>query len=221
MAFRQVFDIIGPIMIGPSSSHTAGAVRIGRVARQLFGRRPVQATITLYGSFAQTYRGHGTDVALIGGLLDFETFDDRIRNSFDHAKEEGIQFQIIPSISEPSKHPNTAKIQLTDGHKTLEVVGVSIGGGAIEVISIDHFGVSLSASSPTLVILHHDRKGVIANVTAKLAAAGYNIGHMEVSRRSRGADALMIIETDESIHPTTILGLQSLPDIVKVSYVAV
>lgn len=220
MSFRQVFDIIGPIMIGPSSSHTAGAVRIGRAARQLFGRKPQRADITLYGSFAQTYRGHGTDVALIGGLLDFDTFDDRIRNSFKHAADEGLQFQIFPS-TEAAPHPNTARIKLTDDDKTLEMVGISIGGGAIEVVAIDQFRVNMSVPSPTLVILHHDRKGVIAKVTAMLAEEGYNIGYMEVSRKIRGAHALMLIETDDSIHPTTLSNLQTIPDIVRVSYVSV
>ncbi len=113
MKFTSVFDIIGPVMIGPSSSHTAGAARIGRVARDLFGRQPKWAKIYLYGSFAETYRGHGTDVAIIGGLLDFDTFDERIKTSFEHAKEADLEFEFIPETAH-KEHPNTARIVLGD-----------------------------------------------------------------------------------------------------------
>jgi L-serine dehydratase len=220
MAFRQVFDIIGPIMIGPSSSHTAGAARIGRVARQLFGTQPKKAEITLYGSFAQTYRGHGTDIALVGGLLDFDTFDDRMRDSLQIAKTLGIEIRITPS-TDKAPHPNTAKIQLFGDGPSLEIIGISIGGGAIEIVSLNQFRVSMSVPSPTLVVLHQDKKGMIAGVTAKLSQDGYNIGHMEVSRKSKGSQALMVIEVDEPVQAATLERVRAIPEVLDVSYIHV
>lgn len=135
MKYKSVFDIIGPIMVGPSSSHTAGAVRIALYARELFAKRPTAVTITLYGSFAKTYKGHGTDVALVGGLLNFQTDDERIPQALQHAKEQGMKIIFIASNEEPL-HPNTVKLELTDGMETLEVVGVSIGGGKMRIIKV-------------------------------------------------------------------------------------
>ncbi|UOF89210.1 L-serine ammonia-lyase, iron-sulfur-dependent subunit beta [Fodinisporobacter ferrooxydans] len=218
MSFRQVFDIIGPIMIGPSSSHTAGAARIGRVARQLFGDQPEHACITLYGSFARTYRGHGTDVALTGGLLGFDTFDDRIKQSLQLAKESGVEVQFRTS-EEIVSHPNTARIQLRGNGRTLDVTGISIGGGAIEILDIDGFKVSMAAVGPTLAILHMDKKGVIAQVTASLAAHNYNIAHMEVCRFAPGAQALMIMEADLPISATACEVLERIPEVLRVAYV--
>lgn len=127
MKYRSAFDIIGPVMIGPSSSHTAGAARIGRVARTLFGKQPNKAIISLYGSFAKTYRGHGTDVAVVGGILDFDTDDERIPSSLTIAEEAGMEvtFTIEDTVMD---HPNTVKIRLFDEEKELELVGISIGG---------------------------------------------------------------------------------------------
>lgn len=134
MKYKSVFDIIGPVMIGPSSSHTAGAARIGRVARTLFGKRPTKVVVSLYGSFAQTYKGHGTDVALIGGILDFDTFDQRIPQSLDLAKKEGIDVTFVEEAA-ITDHPNTARIKMSDGLKEIEVVGISIGGGKFKLRS--------------------------------------------------------------------------------------
>ncbi|NIK10748.1 L-serine ammonia-lyase, iron-sulfur-dependent subunit beta [Alkalibacillus sp. S2W] len=198
MKFRSVFDVIGPVMIGPSSSHTAGAARIGKMARELFGRKPDWAKIHLYGSFAKTYQGHGTDVALIGGILGFDTYDERIRDARALAKDENVDIEIIEEDGS-SEHPNTARIELGDQESTFELVGISIGGGKAEITELNGFELRLSGSSPAILVMHNDRFGAIASVTNVLAEYKINIGHMEVSRREAGEEAMMVIETDEKI----------------------
>ncbi|MET3682096.1 L-serine dehydratase [Alkalibacillus flavidus] len=198
MKFRSVFDIIGPVMIGPSSSHTAGAARIGKMSRELFGRKPDWAKIHLYGSFAKTYEGHGTDVALIGGILGFDTYDERIRDAKTLAQDENVDIQIIEEDGS-SDHPNTARIELGDQDGTFELVGISIGGGKAEITELNGFELRLSGQSPAILVMHNDRFGAIASVTTVLAEYEINIGHMEVARREEGQEAMMIIETDEKI----------------------
>jgi L-serine dehydratase len=198
MKYRTVFDIIGPIMIGPSSSHTAGAARIGRAARALFGRKPKKVTITFYGSFAKTYRGHGTDIAIVGGVLDFDTFDKRIVDSLKIARDQGIEVVFRESEEVPD-HPNTARILLEGGNGSTEVVGISIGGGKMEITELNGFSLNLSGNAPTLLVLHHDRYGAIATVAGILARHQINIGYMQVSRKEKGSLALMTIETDQSV----------------------
>lgn len=216
MKFTSVFDIIGPIMIGPSSSHTAGAASIGRLARNLFGRQPKWAKIHLYGSFAETYRGHSTDVAIVGGLLDFDTFDERIITSFDEAKKAGLDFEFI--IEEDHKdHPNTARIVLGDDEGEMSVEGISIGGGKIEVSEVNGFKLKLTGGLPTILVVHEDRAGCIANVANVLAMHKVNIGHMEVSRIERGLTALMVIEVDENIDDRILKQISLIPHITKVS----
>src|SRR3954466_8838121 len=189
MKYKSVFDIIGPIMIGPSSSHTAGAARIGRVARSLFNREPKWAKISFYGSFAQTYKGHGTDVAFIGGLLDYDTFDERIINSIQLAKKNGMDIEFIKEEAIPN-HPNTARVKIGDDQGELELVGISIGGGKIEITELDGFELRLSGNHPALLIVHNDKYGAIANVSNVLAKYLINIGHMEVARKEVGKQAL-------------------------------
>jgi len=201
MKYRTVFDIIGPVMIGPSSSHTAGAARIGRAARALFGRKPKKVTITFYGSFAKTYRGHGTDVAVVGGVLDFDTFDRRIVDSLKIAREQGIEV-IFRESEEVPDHPNTARILLEDEKGSTEVVGISIGGGKMEITELNGFSLNLSGNAPTLLILHRDRYGAIATVAGILARHQINIGYMQVSRKEKGSLALMTIETDQPVSET-------------------
>ncbi|MBF0714302.1 L-serine ammonia-lyase, iron-sulfur-dependent, subunit beta [Gemella sp. GH3] len=151
MKFRSVFDIIGPIMVGPSSSHTAGAARIGLFTRNLFNRSPKNIEVTLYGSFKDTYRGHGTDIAIIGGLLGCDTFDKGIRTSLEDAKNQGINFKFIESEITPI-HPNTAKIELEGDGEFLEVSGKSIGGGKMVIFEIQGFDVEISADFPTIFV---------------------------------------------------------------------
>ncbi|MBE6184406.1 MAG: L-serine ammonia-lyase, iron-sulfur-dependent, subunit beta, partial [Bacillus sp. (in: Bacteria)] len=185
MKYKSVFDIIGPVMIGPSSSHTAGAARIGRVARNLFGRQPKWANIYFYGSFADTYKGHGTDVAIVGGLLDFDTFDQRIISSLNIAKDVGMKVEFFVEKAVP-EHPNTAKIVIGDDLGEMELVGISIGGGKIEITELNGFQLRLSGHHPAILVVHDDRFGAIAAVANILSKHEINIGHMEVSRKEVG-----------------------------------
>jgi L-serine dehydratase len=219
MKYKSVFDIIGPIMIGPSSSHTAGAARIGRVARTLFGRQPKTVKVSLYGSFAQTYKGHGTDVAIVGGILDFDTYDPRIPESLNLAKEAGIEVTFIKEDA-VTDHPNTARILISDDKDQLEVVGISIGGGKIEITELNGFELKLSGVHPAILVVHNDRYGAIASVTNILTKYRINIGHMEVSRKEVGKTALMIIEVDHNIDDQVIEEIQSLPNILQVTRMA-
>lgn len=195
----SVFDIIGPRMTGPSSSHTAGAVRIAFIARKLVGEEISRVHFTLYGSFAETGRGHGTDKALIGGILGFMPDDERIRNAYEIAKEQGIGVDFTFS-DEPVDHPNTVKIELWDVHdRMMEVVGRSVGGGNILITEINEQGVELSGEYPTLIVSHRDEPGVIAEVSHVLAQLNINIAFMRVFRHGRGRDAYMCIETDTPV----------------------
>ena len=153
MKYRSVFDIIGPIMVGPSSSHTAGAVRIGLFTRYIFGFQPEKIKITLYGSFKETYKGHGTDIALIGGLLGYNTSDKRIRTSLEDAKEAGIDFEFIESEVEHI-HPNTAKLEVEAGRHSLDLIGKSIGGGKMVIFELLGFDVNLSGDFPSYFVFY-------------------------------------------------------------------
>ncbi|GAE33911.1 L-serine ammonia-lyase, iron-sulfur-dependent subunit beta [Halalkalibacter akibai] len=216
MKYRTVFDIIGPVMIGPSSSHTAGAARIGRVARTLFGKSPDSAQIYFYGSFAKTYKGHGTDVAIVGGILDFDTSDKRITESIELAEQAKIKIAFHEEEA-VTDHPNTAKVVLEKGTERLELVGISIGGGKIEIIELNGFQLRLSGNHPAILVVHNDRYGVIAGVSNVLAKYEINIGHMEVSRKEKGKEALMVIEVDQNVETPLLIELENLENIVKVT----
>lgn len=217
MKYRSVFDIIGPVMVGPSSSHTAGAARIGQMARKLFGSTPEHVEITLYGSFAETYRGHGTDVALAAGLLNFETNDTRLPQALDIAREQGIRITITPDKEKQPAHPNTARLILFGAGKTLEMVGVSIGGGKIEITEVDGFSISLTGSNPALLVLHRDKYGAVAEVAGLIAKYEINISHMEVSRHEKGHLALMVIQTDEEISEALAAEIAGLHNMLNVA----
>ena len=215
MKYRSAFDIIGPVMIGPSSSHTAGAARIGRVARTLFGKLPTKAIISLYGSFAKTYKGHGTDFAIVAGLLDLDTFDERMPKSLAIAKDLGLEvvFQTEEAVTD---HPNTVKINLYGGDDQLELVGISIGGGTIEITELNSFPLKLSGEHPAILVVHQDRFGIISAVTSVLSKYQINIGHMEVSRLDKGEMALMVIEVDQKIEDLVIEELSNLANVSKI-----
>lgn len=198
MKYRSVFDIVGPVMVGPSSSHTAGAVRIGQLARQLFGREPERADIHFFGSFAHTYRGHATDVAILAGVLGMGTDDPRIPRAFDIARQRGLAFAFHQQAAVPA-HPNTARVDLVSGQHRISVLGVSLGGGLVQVTRVDSFELHLSGDAPALLIFHEDAAGTIASATRLLAQANINISRMEVSRTERGREALMVIETDQAV----------------------
>ncbi|SDY73824.1 L-serine dehydratase [Evansella caseinilytica] len=216
MKYRSVFDIIGPVMIGPSSSHTAGAARIGLVARQLFQKQPAWVTFHLYGSFAKTYQGHGTDVALVGGVLGFDTFDTRITDALTIAEKKGIKVAFCEEEAQ-TEHPNTVKVRLGDDDDQLELVGISIGGGKVEIKELNGFALRLSGNHPAILVVHNDRYGAIASVSAKLAQYELNIGHMEVSRKEVGKEALMVIEVDQNIEDHILKEIESLDQIRKVT----
>ncbi|WP_423409207.1 L-serine ammonia-lyase, iron-sulfur-dependent subunit beta [Heyndrickxia sp. MSNUG] len=216
MKYRSAFDIIGPVMIGPSSSHTAGAARIGRVARTLFEKQPAKAVISLYGSFAKTYKGHGTDLALVAGIMDFDTFDERIPDALKIAEQVGLEVEFITEDA-VTEHPNTVKINLFDGEgKELEIVGISIGGGTIEITEINSFKLKLSGANPAILVVHQDRFGLISAVTSVLSKYEINIGHMEVSRKERGDEAVMVIEMDHKIDDGVFAELSFLQGVTQV-----
>lgn len=216
MKYRSAFDIIGPVMIGPSSSHTAGAARIGRVARTLFEKQPTKAVISLYGSFAKTYKGHGTDLALVAGIMDFDTFDERIPDALKIAEQVGLEVEFLTEDA-VTEHPNTVKINLFDGEgKELEIVGISIGGGTIEITEINSFKLKLSGANPAILVVHQDRFGLISAVTSVLSKYEINIGHMEVSRKERGDEAVMVIEMDHKIDDGVFAELNFLQGVTQV-----
>jgi|SRR5699024_2238073 len=216
MKFNSVFDIIGPVMIGPSSSHTAGAARIGKVARDLFGKQPTWAKIHLYGSFEKTYKGHGTDFALAGGLLGFETDDLRMSESLEIAKNKGLEIEFIED-SAATDHPNTVRIIIGTEEDQLELIGISIGGGKIEIKELNGFELRLSGNHPAILIMHNDRAGAIASVTSILAEHEINIGHMSVNRKDVGKEALMIIEVDQNVDQEILTELKRASHIIKIT----
>ena len=209
----QVFDILGPIMIGPSSSHTAGAVRIGKYARSVLGKTPVKAVIRFSGSFAKTYKGHGTDKAVIAGILGMDTDDSRIRNSMQIATEEGLDFTFIEEDIDGA-HPNTAEITLTDADgRSALIQGASIGGGNIVINKINDTEVSISGKSDTLVIPHDDVPGMIAVVTNILAEKGVNVHGFSLGRDRKGGIAVMTIEIDGNIDESINEAIMECPNI--------
>lgn len=212
----NVFDIIGPVMIGPSSSHTAGAVRLGRVAWKILGERAVKARIWLSGSFAQTYRGHGTDKAIIAGIMGMHSDDERIRRSLEISAEEGLDFS-FSAEDIPGAHPNTARIWLEGEYGAACVVqGASIGGGNILVTEINGMSVSFTGQYNTLIVLHYDKPGTIAAVTNFMAYSGTNIGNFRLSRPKKGGEAVMTIEVDGDVSDNLIQSLRILPNIINV-----
>ncbi len=199
----SIFDILGPIMIGPSSSHTAGASRIGYVARQLLDDKPVKAVITLYNSFAKTHKGHGTDRAIIGGILGFGPDDLRIRESFELARAEGLKWEFKFTADFNRFHSNTARIKLFgEAGRTVEIAGASLGGGRVKIQEIEGFAVDFNAQAHTLVIIAEDIPGSIKNISAAIAEKGYNIANMYVSRNENLAN--MVIEVDQAIEDATL-----------------
>ena len=219
MKFKSVFDIIGPVMVGPSSSHTAGAARIGRVARSLFNRQPKWAIVSLYGSFAKTYKGHGTDVAIVAGLLDYDTSDPRLIRSLEIAKEMNMDIKFVEEEA-VTDHPNTARIKMGDDEGEMELVGISIGGGKIEILELNGFELRLSGHHPAILVVHDDRFGAIASVSNILAKHEINIGHMEVSRKDVGKMALMTIEVDQNIGEDILKEIASLDHVTQVTKIS-
>lgn len=217
LRYRSVFDIIGPIMVGPSSSHTAGAARIGKVVGSIFGEKPDKVDIYLYESFAKTYRGHGTDIALVGGLLGMAPDDNRLQDSLKIAHQQGIEVFFIPK-KEKAQHPNSVRFVLTKGDRKMSVTGISIGGGNIQISELNGFKISLTMGTPTIVIVQQDVPGIIANVSQILFETNTNIGTMTVTRESKGEKAITIIEVDSPQVEQTLKRLRKLANIYSVNY---
>ena len=195
----DVFDIIGPIMIGPSSSHTAGAARIGKYALNILGAKPVKADIYFSGSFAKTYKGHGTDKAIVAGILGMDTDDPGIKYSFETAEHRGLEFAFHTGEIE-NAHPNTAFIVLTSEYgKTVEVQGGSVGGVNIVITKINGTEVEITGKFTTMIVLHRNIPGMISDVTRVLAQNGINIGKFDLRRNPRGGKGVMIIELDSDV----------------------
>lgn len=200
----SMFDVIGPRMIGPSSSHTAGAARLSKAARRIGGEEIKQVSFYLHGSFAKTYKGHGTDRALVAGILGMEPNDENLRYAMEIALEKGIEFEFIEADL-GDVHPNTVKIIMKSiSGKTTEVVGSSVGGGNIRVFKINGLDVEFTGEYPTLLVRHIDKPGAIAKISLILSEYGINIAFMRVFRQSKGKDAFMIIETDNKINEEVI-----------------
>jgi len=214
----DIFDILGPIMVGPSSSHTAGAVRIGNMGRTLLGSHPVKAAIHLHGSFAETGVGHGTDKALVAGLLGMKPDNYDIPNSFSLARERGLDFS-FDEVQLKDAHPNSVAMELTDhtGH-VLRFQACSVGGGRIEVTKLDGVDVNFTGSYHTLIIHHLDIRGHLADVTATLSHAGINIANMSLCRARRGGSAITLIETDEKVAPVVLQHLGEFSGITHITY---
>lgn len=215
----SVFDMIGPVMIGPSSSHTAGVVKIGKVTHRLLGGTPEFARITFYNSFARTYEGHGSDRAILAGLMGFATDDTKIKNSFDYTKERGFTYEFKSVGNANTLHPNTVKIECNRNEEKIVVIGESRGGGVIRIVEVNGFSAGFTASLHTIVIEADDKTGSIAYVSDVLSHDDCNIATMTVSRKGKNDIACQILEIDSEVRPLTIEYLKSLSWIKKVIYI--
>ena len=195
----SIFDIIGPIMIGPSSSHTAGAARLGKVARSIAEGELKKVTFLLHGSFAKTYKGHGTDRALVAGILGFEPWDERLKDSLKIAMDMGIEISFV-EVDLGDVHPNTVKILMTlKDNSLVEVMGSSIGGGNILISEVDNEKVEFNGNYPTMLVKHKDLPGMISKVSSLISEANINIAFLKVFRKSKGQMATMVFETDSPV----------------------
>ncbi|MBR1848143.1 MAG: L-serine ammonia-lyase, iron-sulfur-dependent subunit beta [Lachnospiraceae bacterium] len=214
----NLFDIVGPVMVGPSSSHTAGAVKIGLVARTLLGEDVAKAEILFHGSFLATGKGHGTDKAIVAGLLGYTPDDKRIPNSLELAKQAGVSC-VFGSIDLGDAHPNTVKLHLVGiSGKMMDMMAASVGGGRISVSEIDGMTAHFSAEYPTLIVRNEDKPGLVANVTALLQEYQINIATMQLYRSGRGDQAVMVIECDEQVPDCVAVALKQLDGVRDLTY---
>lgn len=217
----NLFDILGPVMVGPSSSHTAGAARIGLTARRLLGEgTPRKAKITLYGSFAATGRGHGTDRALIAGLLGYKPNDERIADSFRWAEGNGLAFAFEYSKLN-AEHPNTVRLELEGkSGKQLSVEACSLGGGRIMVMELNGLRVKFAGDLPTLIVQNVDQPGMVGSVAGMLAQEKVNIASLQIHRDYPGGNAVMIIETDKCVSADTLQRMKEIEGIIGVTAIS-
>ena len=207
----SLFDILGPRMVGPSSSHTAGACRLGYVVQAILGGMPDRAVVGLHGSFAMTGEGHGTRTAITGGLLGHRPDDERLRQSEAEAAENGLQVEFRTVDLGDDAHPNSAVFEVMRGEERIAITGCSIGGGRIQVQQIDGFAVDLSGSLPAIVVVADDVPGTVARITGLIAECGLNVATVRVDRTGRGERALMTIETDEDVPADVLVELGGQP----------
>ena len=216
MKSYSVFDILGPIMIGPSSSHTAGAARLAKVASSIAGRNIASVKFVLHGSFGKTYRGHGTDKALVAGILGMDPWDDKLKDAIEIAAEKGLKVEFIEGDL-GDVHPNTVKFIITkEDNVTAEIVGSSVGGGNILVFEVDGQPVEFTGKYPTIIINHRDTPGMISKVSTLLYDADINIAIMKVYRNSKGLEASMMFETDSIVPKEVQDRIKSLGDIYNI-----
>ncbi len=214
-----LFDILGPITVGPSSSHTAGAVRIGLACRTILKEEVKRAAIVFYGSFANTYKGHGTDKAVVAGLLGLNTFDPEVRNALAIAEDRKLQY-VISTAENPRYHPNTVVIRAESEHKSVAIRGISVGGGQIELVEINGFAVSVRCNADTLIIFGKDVKGVFLSIAEVLKNSGYNIATLYLDREGRAGNTVIVIETDTTVDEETVAAIQRAPNILGVVPIA-
>ncbi|MCJ7649985.1 MAG: L-serine ammonia-lyase, iron-sulfur-dependent subunit beta [Candidatus Lokiarchaeota archaeon] len=221
MKYNSIFDVIGHIMVGPSSSHTAGACQIAYVSQILFGKKLNIVKIGLHGSFAETYKGHGTDIAILGGLLGFTPDDERIKNAFEIAKNEKLsyEFELVDLGSE--YHPNSVSIEMSDGIDKMTVIGSSIGGGNIIIKEVNGLEAGFGGEPNTLVILNQDKIAALVNIANTLKSFNLNIGSMKISRNLRKKIALTWLEADSIIPENLIDALNEHPEIIWVRIINV
>ncbi len=211
----SMFDILGPVTVGPSSSHTAGAVRIGLACRTILGEPVQQAKITFYGSFADTYRGHGTDKAVIGGLLGFNTENTQIRDSLQIARQTGLKYEFF-TAEEARYHPNTLAIEAQGENRKISLRGASIGGGQVRIQELNGFSMEAACLMDTLLAVHKDSPGLLANIAAILNVAGYNIANLRLARTKREGDVITVIEIDAPVDQRTADSLLNVEGVLRV-----
>lgn len=200
MSFISVFDVLGPNMIGPSSSHTAGVAVIAFLAHKMIGGQLKRVEFTLYGSFAKTYHGHGTDRALLGGIMGFHTDDTRIRDSFRIAQERGLEYSFSVNETETDIYPNTVDICMTNTQgQSLSVRGESLGGGKVRIVRINHVEVDFTGEYSAVIVVHQDKPGVVAHITKCLSDRNVNIAFMRLFREAKGSRAYTIVESDDRL----------------------
>src|SRR5919112_2931787 len=207
----SLLDIIGPVMVDPSSSHTAGACRLGLLARCVVGGTPERALLELHGSFARTGEGHGTDKALVGGLLGFRPDDERLRTALEIAEREGLDYTFEKTTLADDAHPNTVRLTIERGDRHATMTGSSLGAGRVLVTDIDGYPVEVTGNYHTIVLVAEDVKGSVARIAGILAEHDLNIATLKLTRKQRGGDAFMVIEVDHAPDERTRDEIRALP----------
>ncbi len=214
MKYISILDIIGPIMIGPSSSHTAGAIRMGLFAGKIYGKKPQKVKFKLYNSFAKTGRGHGTDKGILGGILGFDVNDDKIKHSYDYAREAELDYE-FEYLEKHDRHPNSADIVFLDENnkEQMKISANSLGGGEVQIYMIDGFLTEIRGDYPVLIMVYKDQKGVISKVSALIQEQGVNIASLNCERKEKHKEAVMTFCLDSVLPDKCIEQIKKLPDI--------